>query len=342
MPRRRTDIDCPLRPSPARDPRTSPGDTGSIRAIPRIGRNEAVVDIGPTGPTCDNLRTHSGREPEWPHRRSTPARSPTGRCSRSSTAPTPTRSPTSCPRASSRAREPHVHVNIYNVPVKGEPEYGVSTKVVADYDGTPGYYGIGLGIDQESAIFISQELNGQPKFPCSIVYFRRDDVVEARCTHQGYTFLEFHGQVTGVADDDVRRVRGARLVDQVVARGRRRREELRLPAARRRRRVGTADRAQGDRRRRRSCCATARGTRTPTLLPMREQLSAHLVWSASEEPRDHARRPARPDRVLALRRHHRRLALARLDGRPALRSALTSPRLPAFPAERVRRRPPTG
>ena len=64
-----------------------------------------------------------------------------------------------------------------------------------------GYYGIGLGIDQESAIFISQELNGQPKFPCSIVYFRRDDVVEARCTHQGYTFLEFHGHVTGVVDD---------------------------------------------------------------------------------------------------------------------------------------------
>ena len=97
--------------------------------------------------------------------------------------------------------EPLVHVNIYNVPVKGEPEYGVSTKVAANYEGTPGYYGIGLGIDQESAIFISQELNGQPKFPCSIVYFRRDDVVEARCTHHGYTFLEFHGTVTGVVDD---------------------------------------------------------------------------------------------------------------------------------------------
>ena len=73
--------------------------------------------------------------------------------------------------------EPNVHVNIYNVPVKGEPEYGVSTKIPARYEGVPGYYGIGLGIDQESAIFISQELNGQPKFPCSIVYFRRDDAV---------------------------------------------------------------------------------------------------------------------------------------------------------------------
>jgi acetoacetate decarboxylase len=93
--------------------------------------------------------------------------------------------------------EPHVHLNIYNVPVKGEPEYGVSTKVVADYEGVPGYFAIGLGIDQESAIFISQELNGQPKFPCSIVYFRRDDDVVARCTHQGYTFLEFTGEVSG-------------------------------------------------------------------------------------------------------------------------------------------------
>ncbi|MDQ1431844.1 MAG: acetoacetate decarboxylase [Actinomycetota bacterium] len=98
-------------------------------------------------------------------------------------------------------RNPYVHVNIYNVPVKGEPEYGVSTKVEANYDGMEGYYGIGLGIDQESAIFISQELNGQPKFPCSIVYFRQDDTVVARCTHQGYTFLEFRGQVTGVVDD---------------------------------------------------------------------------------------------------------------------------------------------
>jgi acetoacetate decarboxylase len=93
--------------------------------------------------------------------------------------------------------QPHVHVNVYNFPVKGEPEYGVSTKVDADYRGVPGYYGIGIGIDQESAIFISQELNGQPKFPCTTVYFRNDDIVEARCTHQGYTFLEFHGRVTG-------------------------------------------------------------------------------------------------------------------------------------------------
>jgi acetoacetate decarboxylase len=98
-------------------------------------------------------------------------------------------------------RNPNVHVNIYNVPVKGEPEYGVSTKVEADYEGMAGYYGLGLGIDQEAAIFISQELNGQPKFPCRIHYYRYGDTVEARCTHQGYTFLEFRGEVTGAVED---------------------------------------------------------------------------------------------------------------------------------------------
>jgi acetoacetate decarboxylase len=93
--------------------------------------------------------------------------------------------------------EPEVHLNIYCVPVLGEPEYGVSTKVAARYDGTDGWYSLGLGIDQEAAIFISQELNGQPKFPCAIAFFRLGDRIEARCTHQGYTFLEFHGEVTG-------------------------------------------------------------------------------------------------------------------------------------------------
>lgn len=95
--------------------------------------------------------------------------------------------------------EPTVHINIYNVPVKGEPEYGVSTKVPATYNGIAGFYGLGLGIDQEAAIFISQEINGQPKFPCSITYFRLGNNVEARCTHQGYTFLEFRGEASGTA-----------------------------------------------------------------------------------------------------------------------------------------------
>lgn len=96
---------------------------------------------------------------------------------------------------------PFVHVNVYNVPVNGEPEYGVSTKVEADFDGRPGFYSLGLGIDQEAAIFISREINGQPKYPCSIRFFRHGDAVEAVCTHQGYTFLEFRGTVGAAIDD---------------------------------------------------------------------------------------------------------------------------------------------
>src|SRR3954462_13518891 len=68
-------------------------------------------------------------------------------------------------------RNPHVHVNVYNVPINVEHVYGVSTKVEADYDGRAGFYSLRLGIDQETAIFISREINGQPKFPCSIRYF---------------------------------------------------------------------------------------------------------------------------------------------------------------------------
>jgi len=98
--------------------------------------------------------------------------------------------------------EPIVSIGIYCVPVRNEPEYGVSTKVQANFDGMSGQYSLGMGIDQESAIFISQETNGQPKFPCTIRYFRFGDKVEAKCTHQGYTFLEYEGTVSGQAEVD--------------------------------------------------------------------------------------------------------------------------------------------
>ena len=91
--------------------------------------------------------------------------------------------------------EPNVTVNVYQFPVMGEPEFGVVVKVPAVYDGMEGQYQLGTGIDQESAIFISQELNGQPKFPCRITYFRLGSKVVARCSHQGYTFLEFSGEL---------------------------------------------------------------------------------------------------------------------------------------------------
>lgn len=104
------------------------------------------------------------------------------------------------------AGEPVVTVGIYCVPILGEPEYGVSVKVPASWQGVDGLYNLGMGIDQEAAVFISGELNGQPKFLCDIRYFRLGDRVEARTIHQGYTFIEFEGDVTGtgpVSDDEI-------------------------------------------------------------------------------------------------------------------------------------------
>ena len=92
--------------------------------------------------------------------------------------------------------EPIVQIGIYCVPVNDEPEYGVSTKIPARYSGMDGQYTLGVGIDQEAAIFNSRERNGQPKFPCTVRLFRFGDRVEATCTHQGYTFLEYRGNVT--------------------------------------------------------------------------------------------------------------------------------------------------
>jgi acetoacetate decarboxylase len=91
----------------------------------------------------------------------------------------------------------NVHLSIYNVPVPDVPEYGIFMTVDANYRGTQGAYTLGYGIDQESAIFISRDMNGQPKFPCDIDYYRLGDGVTARCTHQGYTFVEFEGKSTG-------------------------------------------------------------------------------------------------------------------------------------------------
>ena len=96
--------------------------------------------------------------------------------------------------------EPVVQIGVYCVPVHGEPEYGVSTRVPARYDGIDGQYTLGIGIDQESAIFISRETNGQPKFPCSVRFFRLGDGVHASATHQGHTFLSFDGTVSGASE----------------------------------------------------------------------------------------------------------------------------------------------
>jgi len=87
----------------------------------------------------------------------------------------------------------NVTLTIYNLPVNEEPEYGILMTVDATYEGTPGEWCIGYGIDQESPIFICQFANGQPKFPCDTEYYRFGNKVSARSIHQGYTFVEFEG-----------------------------------------------------------------------------------------------------------------------------------------------------
>lgn len=94
--------------------------------------------------------------------------------------------------------EPIVTLTIYNFPVPNIPEYGIVTTIDANYNGIEGEYTLGYGIDQESAIFVSQETNGQPKYPCDTQYYRFMDQVVAKCTHQGYTFVEFNGTSSGV------------------------------------------------------------------------------------------------------------------------------------------------
>ncbi len=96
--------------------------------------------------------------------------------------------------------DPHVNLTIYNFPVPDVPEYGIVTTVNADYNGTQGEYTLGYGIDQESAIFGSREINGQPKYPCETFFYRMLNRVKARCTHQGYTFVEFTGESSGELD----------------------------------------------------------------------------------------------------------------------------------------------
>jgi acetoacetate decarboxylase len=101
------------------------------------------------------------------------------------------------PPGISPSSSPTVYLSVYNVPVPDEPEYGVVVGVAADHKGLQGRYTLGYGIDQESAIFISRDMNGQPKYPCKTTYYRMGNDVTARASHQGYTFLEFRGAVKG-------------------------------------------------------------------------------------------------------------------------------------------------
>lgn len=173
--------------------------------------------------------------------------------------------------------KPNVNVTIYNFPVPNEPEYGIVMTVDADYNGTAGEYTLGYGIDQESAIFTSQQTNGQPKFPCDTTYYRMGNDVTARCSHQGYTFVEFNGVSSGQNEpqDEFEQhewwIKVSRKAAVMPV------QEYDFPphVVHVRSKYGTAHREAVDGQ---LILHPSPWDPIATLLPMREQLSAHLWW----------------------------------------------------------------
>ena len=117
--------------------------------------------------------------------------------------------------------EPNVTITIYNFPVNMEPEYGNVINVDANYQGIEGEYTLQVGINQEAPLFVCHEAWGQPKVPSDTDYFRLMDMVEAKCSHQGYTFLTFKGVATETLEngDDFEQnewwIKVSRAVDMV-------------------------------------------------------------------------------------------------------------------------------
>ena len=93
--------------------------------------------------------------------------------------------------------DPKVFLTFYSFPVMNEPEFGLVMTAAADYQGMAGEYALGYAIDQESAVYVSREHWGQPKYLADIRYFRMMDHVEASVRHAGHTFAEFSGDVSG-------------------------------------------------------------------------------------------------------------------------------------------------
>lgn len=94
--------------------------------------------------------------------------------------------------------EPNVFVTFYNVPIHEAPEYGTVISVEAKYKGEKGEFTICIAISQEEPVLLCQQLWGQPKYLAQTTYFRFGDKVEAKCEHQGYTFIEFKGKAVSV------------------------------------------------------------------------------------------------------------------------------------------------
>lgn len=171
---------------------------------------------------------------------------------------------------------PHVTVTFYNFPVLNAPEYGVVVNVDADYQGTPGEFTLAIGIDQEHVVKPSQERFGQPKFYAETQYFRMLDMVEARTSHNKHTFAEFRGRVVGTqenlpdADQNEWWIKCMRDIDHTPGK-----YDFPPHVVHVYSRFGTAhlSKLEGE-----LVLHTSRWDPIKELLPLREQVSAHL-WS---------------------------------------------------------------
>ena len=231
--------------------------------------------------------------------------------------------------------EPNVHCRIYCVPVPDEPEYGVVISVDADYRGTPGTYTLGLGIDQESAIFISKRHERAAEVP-----LRRSDLlsgrsikVSARCHHQGYTFLEFEGTVAGEIAErpDYTENEWWVKVSRAVG-GAEKSYDFPPHVVHVKSQYGTQYRERVE--------GTLSAAREP-LGPGRHAAAAARAGVGDARhadlrgPQHHPRRQARAGGLLALRRHDRQLALARYPRRAEARRLASRRRANARGARRA-------
>lgn len=169
-----------------------------------------------------------------------------------------------------------VLITFYNVPIQDAPEYGIAMNVAANYKGLAGEYTLGIGINQETVIFPSKERWGQPKFHADTQYWRNGNVVEARTTHYGHTFAEFTGRSVGAQDPlpdaDQREfwVKYMRDVDLTPGKFDFNPHFVNVYS-----RFGTAhlEKVEGE-----LVLRESKWDPIATLLPMREQVSAHL-WT---------------------------------------------------------------
>jgi hypothetical protein len=181
----------------------------------------------------------------------------------------------SCHPASNRAPTERVREHLQRAG-EGEPEYGVSTKV-APTTGPPATGSGSASTRNRRSSSARVERSAQVPVLHRLLPSRRD--VEKRCTHQGY-IPRVPRQVTAVADDDLPTTRARLWIKSSSAAGGVEKSYDFPPHV-----VDVASVQQTVRREIVDGTLVLRDSPWDpytTLLPMREQVSANLVWSASK------------------------------------------------------------